>query len=105
MSSFDLQSSSSISAPDLLGPPIPASPAEVQPDATPAEQAAAALVHLSGASDVTLAAFETSAPPNLAAASALVAEVSVRATGVSGAALGSLYTLMNPLTALALTSD
>ena len=70
------------------------------------EDAAAALVHLSGASSVTVEQVESSIPPKLAAASSLVDQLSATANGsVIPAAFGSLYTLLNPDTALALTSD
>jgi hypothetical protein len=73
---------------------------------SPEEEAAAALVHLSGASSITVAQVEASIPPNLAAASSLVDQLSATANGsVIPAAFGSLYTLLNPDTALALTSD
>jgi hypothetical protein len=68
------------------------------------EEAAAALVDLSGASSYTVAEYEVSVPPNLAAASALLDELT-SANSVSTAAVGSLYTLMNSSAALALTSN
>ena len=73
---------------------------------SPEEEAAAALVHLSGASSITVAQVEASIPPNLAAASSLVDQLSTTANAsVIPAAFGSLYTLLDPETALALTSD
>ncbi len=71
---------------------------------SPDEQAAAALVDISGASKLTLDGFEAGIPPNMAAASALVDELTVGG-GVSTAAFGSLYTLMDSEAVLALTSD
>jgi hypothetical protein len=68
------------------------------------EEAAAALVDLSGASSYTVDEYEVSVPPNLAAASALLDELT-SANSVSTAAVGSLYTLMNSSAALALTSN
>jgi hypothetical protein len=71
---------------------------------TPDDEAAAALVDLSGASTVTVDEFESSVPPNLAAASALLDELTT-GDSVSVAAMGSLYTLMDSGAALALTSQ
>jgi hypothetical protein len=76
---------------------------EQNPYDTPAEEAAAALIDLSGASTVTVDEFEYSVPPNLAAASALLDELT-SGNSVSTAAMGSLYTLMDSSAALALTS-
>jgi hypothetical protein len=75
----------------------------VNPYGSAADEEAAALVDLSGASSVTVDEYEVSIPPNLAAASALLDEVT-SAGSVSPAAMGSLYTLMNSSAALALTS-
>ena len=74
---------------------------------SPEEEAAAALVHLSGASSITVSQVEGSIPPNLAAAASLVDQLSdtIVNGSVIPAAFGSLYTLLNPDTALALTSD
>jgi hypothetical protein len=74
------------------------------PYASADEEAAAALVDLSGASSYTVDEYEVSVPPNLAAASALIDELT-SANSVSTAAVGSLYTLMNSSAALALTSN
>ncbi len=71
---------------------------------SPAEQAAAALVDISGASKLTVDGFEASIPPNLATASRLVDELAA-AGSVSTAAFGSLYTLMDSITTLTLTGD
>ncbi|HEX3801797.1 MAG TPA: hypothetical protein VHV75_03055 [Solirubrobacteraceae bacterium] len=71
---------------------------------TPEEEAAAALIDLSGASTVTVDDFESSVPPNLAAASALLDALTAGGS-VSAAAIGSLYTLMDSSAALALTSS
>jgi hypothetical protein len=68
------------------------------------EEAAAALVDLSGASSYTVDEYEVSVPPNLAAASALLDELT-SANGVSTAAVGSLYRVMNSSATLALTSQ
>jgi hypothetical protein len=75
----------------------------VNPYESADEEAAAALVDLSGASSYTVDEFEISVPPNLAAASSLLDEVT-SAGSVSTAAMGSLYTLMSSSAALALTS-
>jgi hypothetical protein len=75
----------------------------VNPYGSAADEEAAALVDLSGASSVTVDEYEVSIPPNLAAASALLDEVT-SAGSVSTAAMGSLYTLMNSSATLALTS-
>jgi uncharacterized protein with beta-barrel porin domain len=106
MSTFDLTNQLALSA---SGPSVSAAES-VRPDpsidGSPKEEAAAALVHLSGASSITVAQVEGSIPPNLAAASSLVDQLSATATGsLIPAAFGSLYTLLNPDTVLALTSD
>lgn len=105
MSTFDLSSQPTGHAP--VGVPPAAQP--LQPGAlysSPAEEAAAALVHLSGASSITVSQFEVGIPPNLAAASSLVDQLSDTFNGsVIPAAFGSLYTLMDPDAALALMSD
>jgi hypothetical protein len=75
----------------------------VNPYESADEEAAAALVDLSGGSSIMVDEYEVSVPPNLAAASALLDEVT-SANSVSTAAIGSLYTLMNSSAALALTS-
>ncbi|MGH2843891.1 MAG: hypothetical protein ACRDKL_09935 [Solirubrobacteraceae bacterium] len=72
--------------------------------ATPAEEAAAALVDLSGASTITVEDYEASAPPNLAAASALLNELASNG-GISLAARAGAYMLLDSAAALALTSD
>ena len=106
MSSLDLTNQLSVTAPGVSSPVVQ-SPAGTAASSSPEEEAAAALVHLSGASSITVAAVEDSVPPDLAAASSLVEQLSARV--VSGsiipAAFGSLYTLLNPDTALALTSQ
>jgi hypothetical protein len=102
--SLDLGNSPALAATEFFAPPVPNASPDVLADATPDEQAAAALVHLSGASSLTVQAFVASVPANLAAASALVSEFAAR-TSVSTAALGSLYTLMDQSAALALTRD
>ncbi len=71
---------------------------------SPDEQAAAALIDISGASKLTVDDFEASIPPNLASASRLVDELAA-AGSVSTAAFSSLYTLMDSVTTLMLTSD
>lgn len=101
MSTLDLSSQLAVSAPGIVTPPAPLpTPAGAF---TSEERAAAALVHISGASSITVGNFEASVPPNLAAASALVDEIAA-AGSVSSAAFGSLYALMDAGTALALTS-
>src|SRR5579863_5554493 len=106
MSTFDLPNQLSVSAPGLSVPATKPVHPSGDPYSSPAEEAAAALVHLSGASSITVTQFETGIPPNLASASSLVDQLS----GTSGggpipAAFGSLYTLLNPDEVLALTSD
>jgi hypothetical protein len=105
MSTFDLSSQLAIGAPGAV-----ASAAQPPPSGTSRysseEDAAAALVHLSGASSITVEQVEASVPPDLAAASSLVDQLSASANAsVIPAAFGSLYTLLDPDTALALTSD
>ena|ERR1700761_5229114 len=105
MSTLDLSRQVAISAPGLAAPAA-SLPTGGAGHSSPEEEAAAALVHLSGASSITVAQVEGSIPPNLAAASSLVDELSATVNGsVIPAAFGSLYTLLNPDTALALTSD
>jgi hypothetical protein len=106
MSTFDLSNQLSVSAPGLDVPAVLPVQTSSDPYSSPEEEAAAALVHLSGASSITLEHFEAGIPPNLAAASSLVNHLSQTVTGaVIPAAFGSLYTLMEPSVALALTSD
>jgi hypothetical protein len=104
MSSLDTSRQLAINAPGLLGIGVEAAAQGVTPYAASAEQAAAALVHLSGASSITVEQYEASIPPNLAAAASLVDQLATRAT-VSEAAVGSLYTLMDSSAALALARD
>jgi hypothetical protein len=102
MSSFDLSNQLSVSAPGVLGIGAGADQRGVTPYTASAEEAAAALVEITGASVTNVAQFETGVPPNLASAASLVDQLATSAT-VSEAAMGSLYTLMDPVTALALT--
>jgi hypothetical protein len=105
MSTFDLSSQPAVSAPGVAASAMQAPPSGPSRYASE-EDAAAALVHLSGASSITVEQVEASIPPNLAAASSLVDQLSATANGsVIPAAFGSLYTLLNPDTALALTSE
>jgi hypothetical protein len=105
MSTFDLSNQLAVSAPSVTAPAVPPAAGGLR-GSSPEEEAAAALVHLSGASSITVAQVEASITPDLAAASSLVNELTARATSsVIPAAFGSLYTLLNPNTALALTSD
>ena len=105
MSTFDLSSQLAVSAPGLAAPAA-SLPTGAARSSSPEEEAAAALVHLSGASSITVSQVVGSIPPNLAAASSLVDQLSDTISGsVIPAAFGSLYTLLNPDTALALTSD
>jgi hypothetical protein len=106
MSSFDLSNQLAVTAPGLAVSAVEPVHAGVDPYRSPEEEAAAALVHLSGASSITVTQFETGIPPNLASASSLVDQLSAtRGGGVIPAAFGSLYTLMNPDEVLALTSE
>jgi hypothetical protein len=126
MSALDLSSLLTLSAPDVgdaadqthVGlSSEPSAPPQIEaglfgaklntwmyPYSSADEEAAAALVDLSGASSYTVDEYEVSVPPNLAAASALLDELT-SANSVSTAAVGSLYTLMNSSAALALTSN
>lgn len=105
MSTFDLSSQLAVSAPGIGAPAAPVQPGRAQ-HSSPEEDAAAALVHLSGASSITVAQVEASIPPDLAAAASLVDQLSATAgSSVIPAAFGSLYTLIHPDTALALTSQ
>ncbi len=103
LTTLSVPASSPASSPEVEAemPAPPERPA--RPEIDPDEEAAAALVDLSGASSVIVDEYEVSVPPNLAAASALLDEVT-SANSVSTAAMGSLYTLMNSSAALALTS-
>jgi hypothetical protein len=83
----------------LLGGRLPVT----DPYGSAAEEAAAALIDLSGGSNVTIDEFEASVPPNLAAASALLDELTTNGS-VSEAAMGSLYTLLDSSAALSLTT-
>jgi hypothetical protein len=104
MSSLDLSNQLAVDAPGVLSVGLKAAQYGATPYAAAAEQAAAALVHLSGASSVIVEQYEASIPPNLAAAASLVNQLALN-TNVSEAAVGSLYTLMDSSAALALTRD
>ncbi|MGH2860412.1 MAG: hypothetical protein ACRDLT_02780 [Solirubrobacteraceae bacterium] len=104
MSSLELSSQLAVSAPGVLGVGVEAVRQGATPYAASAEQAAAALVQISGASGITVEQYEASIPPNLAAAAALVDQLA-SGTNVSEAAMGSLYTLMDSSAALALTRE
>jgi hypothetical protein len=104
MSSLDLSNQLAVDAPGVLGVGLTAARYGATPYAASAEQAAAALVHLSGASSVTVEQYEASIPPNLAAAASLVNQLALN-TNVSEAAVGSLYTLMDSSATLALTRE
>jgi hypothetical protein len=104
MSSLDLSSHIAINAPGVLAVGVDAAQQGATPYAASAELAAAALVHISGASGITVEQYEASIPPNLAAAASLVSQLA-SGTDVSEAAVGSLYTLMDSSAALALTRD
>lgn len=71
---------------------------------TAAQEAAAALVDLSGASPITVDDYEASAPPNLAAASALLDELT-RDSAISLAAKTGVYQLLDSAATLALTGE
>ena len=104
MSSLDLSHQLAVNAPGVLSVGIVAAQQGATPYAASAEQAAATLVHLSGASTITVEQYESSIPPNLAAAASLVNQLAFN-TDVSEAAVGSLYTLMDSSAALALTRE
>lgn len=104
MSTLDLSSQLAVSAPGVLASALEAVPSGVTPYSASAELAAAALVQISGASTLTVEQFQAGVPPNLAAASELVDQLA-ESFGVSEAAVGSLYTLMDSSAALALTRD
>jgi hypothetical protein len=104
MSSFDLSNQLAVSAPGVLALGIEAVQEGVTPYSASADEAAAALVHISGASSITVQQFQAGIPPNLAAAASLVDELSSD-SNVSEAAMGSLYTLMDSSLALALTRE
>jgi len=101
MSTLELSSQLAISAPGIVAPPVALGPSSGAFAAQ--ERSAAALVHISGASAITVGDFEVSVPPNLAAASALVDQIAA-AGMVSSAAFANLYTLIDAGSALALTS-
>ena len=69
---------------------------------TAAEDAAAALIDLGGASRVIVDDYESSVPPNLAAASALLSELTANSNGNSGV-LSAAYLALNSDDALSLT--
>jgi len=102
MSSLDLSNQLAVSAPGVLAIGAAADQHGVTPYTASAEEAAAALVEITGASVTNVAQFEVGVPPNLASAASLVDQLAA-STSVSEAAMGSLYTLMDPGTALALT--
>ena len=104
MSSFDLSNQLAVDAPGVLSVGVEAARQGATPYAASAERAAATLVHLSGASTITVEQYESSIPPNLAAAASLVNQLAFN-TNVSEAAYGSLYTLMDSSAALALTRE
>lgn len=104
MSSFDLSNQLAVNAPGVLSVGLEAVKQGATPYSASSEQAAATLVHLSGASSITVEQFEASIPPNLAAAASLVNQLALN-TNVSEAAVGSLYTLMDSSAALALTRE
>lgn len=102
MSSLDLSNQLAVSAPGVLSIGATADQHGVTPYTASAQESAAALVEITGASVTNVDQFEVGIPPNLAAAASLVDQLSASTT-VSEAAVGSLYTLMDPGTALALT--
>jgi hypothetical protein len=65
---------------------------------------AAALVELSGASSMTVGDYLVSVPPDMAAATTLMNELSASGA-ISYAAASSVYTLLDSSATLALTSD
>jgi hypothetical protein len=68
------------------------------------EQAAAALVELSGASTITVDDYEQSVPPTLATAAALVSELS-GSIGLSSSAQSALFTLLDHSSVFALANS
>lgn len=70
---------------------------------TAANEAAAALVDLGGASRVTVDNYESSVPPNLAAASALLSELTANSNADTGA-LSAAYMALSSDDALSLTA-
>jgi hypothetical protein len=71
--------------------------------ATAADEAAAALVDLGGASRVTVDDYEDSVPPNLAAASALLSELTANTNDDTGV-LSAAYVALSSDDALSLTA-
>jgi hypothetical protein len=104
MSSLDSSNQLAVTAPGILSLGIDAVQNGMTPYSAAAEEAAAALVHISGASSITVDEFEAGIPPNLAAATSLVNQVASD-PNVSEAAFGSLYTLMDSGAAFALTRE
>lgn len=104
MSSFDLSNQLAVSAPGVLSMSLEAVQQGATPYAASAQQAAATLVHLSGASSITVEQYEAGIPPNLAAAASLVDELTSN-PHLSEQAYSSLYTLMDSNAALALTRE
>jgi hypothetical protein len=75
----------------------------VNPYETAAEEAAAALVDIGGASATTVADYEESVPPNMAAASALLSELTQSSNGNIGL-LSAAYSALSSDDTLSLTA-
>ncbi len=76
----------------------------VNPYESAAEEAGAALVDLGGASSITVDEFEESVPPNLAAASALLSELTANSSDNIGM-LSAAYAALSSDAALSLTAS
>jgi hypothetical protein len=76
---------------------------KVNPYETAATEAAAALVDIGGASNITVDEYESSIPPNMAAASALLSELTASSSDNSGL-LSAAYVALSSDDTLSLTA-
>ncbi len=74
------------------------------PYSSPVDEAAALVLELSGASLINVENLEQSIPPSMAAAAALLNQITASGVIPSEAAMGSLYTIIDSAAALALTA-
>lgn len=84
----------------LVGANVSATPNQYE---TAAEEAAAALVDIGGASNITISEYESSIPPNMAAASALLSELTASSSDNNGL-LSAAYVALSSDDALSLTA-
>ncbi len=74
------------------------------PYSSQADEAAALVLELSGGSLISVEDLEQSIPPSMAAAAALLNQITADGVPANEAAMGSLYTIIDSATVLALTS-